>query len=424
MSANLHRRGVIAVMGGLSSSLFWPHKALAKTKGHIVIIGGGFGGATAAQTLRRIAPRLDITLIEPKKNYWACPFSNLVIGGMRNMSAQRFDYEVLKQKNIRIVPDFAQCVDPLKRTVTIATGQIFSYDRLIMSPGIDLRWNTLEGYDQEAAAKMPHAWKAGDQTLLLRKQLSAMPDGGRVIISVPAAPYRCPPGPYERASLIAYYLKTQKPKSKLIILDAKDTFSKQPLFQKAWTEAYQDILEWRGASSDGRVIRVDAASQTIFTDFETHKADVANIIAPQKAASIAETAGLTDISGWCPVEAVSFESALRNGIHVIGDSAIMNPMPKSAFSAGLQAKVCAVQIARLMSGLAPEPVKLTNICYSFVDPEQAVSITGVYDALNGALSQVKGAGGLSSLEAPLAARVAEGRQAADWYSAATREAFG
>ena len=215
----------------------------------------------------------------------------------------------------------------------------------MLAPGIDIRWGALPGYDEAAAAQMPHAWKAGEQTLLLRRQLEAMDDGGLVVISAPANPFRCPPGPYERASLIAHYLKTKKPKSKLIVLDAKDAFSKQRLFQAAWAELYPGLLEWVPLSKGGNVTSVDAATRTLVTDFGKHQAKVANVIPPQKAGRIAEVAGVADRSGWCPIDPVTFESKLQPGIHVIGDAAIAGAMPKSAFAANSQAKVCAAAVA-------------------------------------------------------------------------------
>ena len=248
----------------------------------------------------------------------------------------------------------------------------------MLAPGIDIRWGALPGYDEAAVAHMPHAWRAGEQTALLRRQLEAMPDGGLVVISAPANPFRCPPGPYERASLIAHYLKTRKPRSKLIVLDAKDTFSKQRLFQAAWAELYPGVLEWVPLSKGGNVTSVDAATRTLITEFGRHQAAVANVIPPQKAGRIADAAGVADRSGWCPIDPVTFESKLQAGIHVIGDAAIAGAMPKSAFAANAQAKTCAQAVARLIAGGAPAVPKLINTCYSLVAPDYAISIAGVY----------------------------------------------
>lgn len=419
---SLNRREILA---GLSALPLLPHAAFAKTKAKVVIIGGGFGGATAAQSLKTLAPHIDITLIEPNVVYTACPFSNFVIGNARKISAQQFGYDALRARGIDVRHDLAMAIDPEKQTVqTLRNKTPLPYDRLILSPGIEMRWNAVEGYDKMAAQIMPHGWKAGAQTVILQRQLLDMKDGGTFVMSVPRAPYRCPPGPYERASLIAHYLKTHKPRSKLIILDAKDSFSKQALFEQAWNETYSDIIEWRSANHDGVVNRVDAASRTILTDFETIKADVANIIPPQMAGNIAIQAGVTNSTDWCPIDAVSFESLLQKNFHVIGDAAIAAPMPKSAFAANLQGKLCAIQIARLLSGLPAQPTLLTNTCYSYTAPNQAVSITGVYRNNGGAFTQVKGAGGTSTLTNPQTSRAQEALQAQAWFAAITGEAFG
>lgn len=418
----LTRRHTLA---GLGLSTLLSPRAFAKSKARIVIIGGGFGGATAAQTLHRLMPNLDITLIEPKTDYLACPMSNLVVSGHRKLEQQRFGYAALKKRGINIVSARAKDVDAVAGTVCLeGRSQKLPYDKLIMSPGIAFNWNAIEGYDFEASALMPHAWQAGPQTELLRDQLMAMPNGGVVAISVPKAPYRCPPGPYERACLIADYLKTHKPKSKLIILDAKDSFSKQPLFTVAWEQYYGEMIEWRNFSNDGTVIRVEPETKTLITDFDALKTDVANIIPPQQAGEIAKRAGVTDFTGWCPVDGLTFESRLQKNIYVIGDACIANPMPKSAFSAALQGKICALQIARNLSGLAATPTVLTNTCYSFTTPDQAVSISGVYDNKQGDISPIAGAGGLSPLRAEKGIRQAEARQAQSWFQSATYEAFG
>jgi hypothetical protein len=270
---------------------------------------------------------------------------------------------------------------------------------------------------------MPHAWKAGEQTLLLRRQLEAMEDGGTVLMAAPGNPFRCPPGPYERASLIAYYLKTRKPRSKLIILDAKDTFSKQRLFQNAWAALYPN-LEWVSLSKGGKVTAVEVGAMTLVTDFGRHRADVANVIPPQKAAAIAEAAGVTDRSGWCPIDPSTFESRLQPGMHVIGDAAIAGGMPKSAFAANAQAKVCAAAVVALLAGgRAPEP-KLANTCYSLVAPDYAISVAGVYRPADGQLKDVEGAGGVSAADAPASIRAEEARLAHGWFNTIAAEVFG
>src|SRR5438876_926658 len=316
-----------------------PLPAIAQGAGaRVVVVGGGFGGATCARFIKRIDPRINVTLVEANRTFIACPYSNTVIAGLRDLAAQQFGYDKLATDQVAVQFSPATGIDPQRRTVTLGNGTEHAYDRLVLSPGIDIRWNALPGYTETAAERMPHAWRAGEQTRVLRRQLEAMEDGGTVIISAPANPFRCPPGPYERASLIAYYLKTKKPKSKLIILDAKDAFSKQRLFQNAWATLYPDHIEWVSLSKGGKVNSVDAASKTLKTDFGDHKAGVVNVIPPQKAAAIAQSAGVADRSGWCPIDPVTFESKLVPNIHVVGDAGIMGGMPKSAFSANAQAK--------------------------------------------------------------------------------------
>jgi NADPH-dependent 2,4-dienoyl-CoA reductase/sulfur reductase-like enzyme len=258
----------------------------------------------------------------------------------------------------------------------------------------------------------------------LRSQLEAMDDGGTVVISAPANPFRCPPGPYERASLIAHYLKTKKPKSKVIILDAKDAFSKQRLFQNAWAALYPDHLEWVSLSKGGKVNAVDAATKTLKTDFNDIKADVANVIPPQRAAAIAHTAGVADRSGWCPVDPVSFESKLVPNIHVLGDAAIMGAMPKSAFSANAQAKACAAAVTALLRGDKPEEPRLINTCYSLVAPDYGITVAGVYKPVDGLLADIQGAGGVSPIDAPKQNRELEAQFAEGWFKTITGEVFG
>ena len=420
------RRHVLMGLTGLvGASAFRPLTALAQSlsSAKIVIVGGGFGGASAAAMLKRLVPNLSVTLVEPNATYTACPFSNLVIGGTRNITSQQFGYQGLKRLGIDVVEDSANEIMADEQVVYLKNGGNLVYDRLILSPGIDMLWNAISGYDEAAAQTLPHAWKAGNQTMLLRNQLEAMDDGGLVVMSVPRAPFRCPPGPYERASLIAHYLKTRKPRSKLLVLDAKNSFSKMPLFKEAWEESYPDHLEWRSGNDDGGVVQVNATERTLSTDFDTIKADVANVIPPQKAGWIAERAGVADETGWCPIDPQNFESTLQPNIHVIGDATIAAPMPKSAFSANLQAKICALSIVKSLTDTPLEDLVLANTCYSYTSPESAVSITGVYKTSAGMISSVPGAGGLSPLGVDASIRKMEAEQANDWFAAITSEAF-
>jgi len=388
------------------------------------VIGGGFAGASAARFVKQQDRAIAVTLVEINPTFTACPFSNGVIAGLRELRAQQFNYERLAETGVTLAFQPATAVDAQARRVTLNGGTQVSYDRLVMAPGIDLRFDGLPGYTEAAAQTMPHAWKAGEQTLLLRRQLEAMEDGGTVVIVAPANPFRCPPGPYERGSLIAHYLKTRKPKSKVIILDAKDAFSKQRLFQNAWKELYPDHLEWVSLSQGGKVNSVDVGEKTLVTDFGRHKADVANVIPPQRAARIAQDAGVADRSGWCPVDPVTFESKLVPNIHVIGDAAIMGGMPKSAFSANSQAKVCATAVATLLKGETPAEPRLINTCYSLVAPDYGITVAGVYKPTNGQLADIPGAGGVSPADAPRSARALEAQFADGWFKTITGEVFG
>jgi len=397
-------------------------RVVAQTTPRVVVVGGGFGGASCARELRRSG--FEVTLVEPNPVYTACPFSNAVLAGLRSIEAQQFGLDALEREGIRVVRQKAARVAPQDRRVSLDDGSTLDYDRLVLSPGIDIRFDALPGYDEDAAAVLPHAWKAGEQTLLLRRQLEAMDDGGTVIISAPSNPFRCPPGPYERASLIAHYLKTHKPRSKLLILDAKDTFSKQRLFTSAWQALYPNIIEWVSLSSGGKVTEVDAKTRTLVTEFGRHTGDVVNVIAPQRAGQIAQEAGVADRTGWCPIDPVTFESRLQPNIHVIGDATIAGGMPKSAFSANAQAKVCAAAITSLLRGQAPVEPKLINTCYSLVAPDYGISVAGVYRPVNGVLTDVEGAGGTSPADAPPSFRAQEAVYAEAWFQTITANVFG
>jgi sulfide dehydrogenase [flavocytochrome c] flavoprotein chain len=425
MTGSHSRRDVLKTATAGAAAAMLPMPALAQNvAGRVVVVGGGFAGATCARMLKRFDPRIAVTLVEANQTFTACPFSNEVIAGLRDIKAQQFDYKKIADDKVAVSFEPATAVDPQGRMVTLAGGTRLPYDRLVLAPGVDLRWDSLPGYTEAAAERMPHAWKAGEQTLLLRRQLEAMPDGGLVIITAPANPYRCPPGPYERASLIAYYLKTRKPKSKLIILDAKDAFSKQRLFQNGWKELYPDIIEWVSLSSGGKVTAVDAASMTVMTDFAKHTPAVANIVPPQKAGHVAELAGVADRTGWCPVDPVSFESTLQPNVHVIGDACIAGAMPKSGFAANAQAKVCAAALTRLMGGQKPDDPRLINTCYSVVAPDYGITVAAVYRPTNGQLVEVQGSAGTSPVDAPKSTREQEAKLADGWFKTITGEMFG
>ncbi|MCC2596685.1 NAD(P)/FAD-dependent oxidoreductase [Pusillimonas sp. MFBS29] len=391
--------------------------------GNVVVIGGGFGGATAARYIKRRNPAINVTLVEPAKTFYTCPFTNLYFGGLRTFEQQGHGYDDLRALGVNVVHEFAAGVDASARTVRLAGGQTLAYDKLLLSPGIDFRWNSLDGYDEAAAQLAPHAWKAGAQTRLLKQQLESMPDGGTFLMAAPANPFRCPPGPYERVSMVAHYLKHNKPKSKIIILDAKDAFSKQGLFQDGWNKFYGDLIEWVPLSKDGKVVRVDAKNLSVETEFgEIHKADVLNVIPPQKAGAIAELAGVTNASGWVPIKPQTFESELVPDIYVVGDATIASPMPKSGFSANAQAKVAAAAIVNALAGKPPAQASFTNTCYSLIAPDYGISVGHLYTIKDGKLAEASG--GVSPKEADANFRKLEAQYGEAWYQAIALDTWG
>jgi sulfide dehydrogenase [flavocytochrome c] flavoprotein subunit len=392
----------------------------------VVVVGGGVGGATAARYIRMFDPSIEVTLVEPNQHYYTCFMSNEVLSGERTLDSLKFGYDGLAKQGVKVIQKAATAIDAAAKKVTLDGGQVLEFDRCVVSPGIEIKFGSVAGYSEEAAQKMPHAWKAGPQTELLRKQLEGMKDGGLVVIAAPADPFRCPPGPYERASLIAHYLKQHKPKSKVLILDAKEKFAKQGLFMEGWKALYGDMIEWVPASKEGKVTKVDVASMTVFAgELENaHKADVASIIPAQSAGKIAQVSGLTDDKGWCPVDPASFESKLQKGVHVIGDACIAAPMPKSAYAANSQAKVCAsAVVAALSGGKAPTPA-FTNTCYSILGQGYAISVAGVYKIIDGKLDAVKDSGGVSPTGAPPEVRKREVAYAHSWFKNIVHDIFG
>jgi len=412
----------VPVLGGFAPSVL----SAPKTIGRVVVVGGGFGGATAAKYLKIANPAIDVTLVEPALRFYTCPFSNLFLGGLRTFDSISHGYDELRDRyGVQVLHAMAEEVDSEHHRVTLADGTVLDYDRLILSPGIDIRWDGIEGYDEEAAEEIPHAWKAGAQTELLRKQIESMDDGGVFMLTAPANPFRCPPGPYERVSMVAHYLKQHKPRSKVIILDAKDSFSKQGLFQEGWDAVYGDMIEWVSLSNDGKIIRVDAANREVETEFgELHRPDVLNVVPPQKAGWIAARAGVTDASGWVPVKPDTFESQLVKDIYVVGDATIAGPMPKSGFCASAQAKVAAAAIAASFEGReSPDPYWI-NTCYSLIAPEYGISVAGVYRVKDGEIISVPDSGGVSPMGAPASVRAREAEYAVGWYRAICQDTWG
>jgi NADPH-dependent 2,4-dienoyl-CoA reductase/sulfur reductase-like enzyme len=414
-----------ALIGAAATVTSLAAPALSQNLGaRIVVIGGGFAGANCARTIKKSDPRLLVTLIEANSAFTACPLANAVLADLRPIGAQQFDYARVSGDGVTLINQLATAVDPAARTVTVRDGARLTYDRLVIAPGIDLRFEALPGYTAADSETMPHFWTDGAQAITLRRQISAMEDGGVVVISAPVSPGRCPPGPYERAAMIAYYLKARKPRSKLIILDSKDSFTMQRQFQTAWLELYPGLIEWVGLSQGGNVTAIDVPTKTFVTDFDKVKADVGNVIPPQKAGAIAHTAGVADRTGWCPVNPTTFESLLQRDIHVIGDAAIAGAMPKSAFAANEEGKICANAIVQLLKGDRPSDPKLTSVCYSLLAPDYAISISGVYRPVGGQYVEVEGTGVTSPVEAPRSLRTQEANFADAWFKSITREIFG
>ena len=385
-----------------------------KASGHVVVVGGGYGGATTAKYLRMWSEGgVQVTLIERNPTFISCPISNLVIGGTKTMEDITVSYDGLKNKwGVRVIQDDVVAVDAAKRTISLKAGGAMTYDRLVLSPGVDFMWDQIPGLNNaEAQAKILHAWKAGPQTIALRKQLEDMKNGGVYAISIPKAPYRCPPGPYERACLVADYFKKNKPKSKVVILDAnEDVTSKKGLFTKAWTDLYKDIIEYRNNSE---VKDVDVASNTAILEFDKFKADVLNIIPPHRAGDIAAKSGLKLINNrWVDINWLSMEVNGTPGVHVIGDAIFPAPtMPKSGHMANQHGKLAAAAILNQLSGMEPSPTPVVmNTCYSFVDAKQAIHVASVhqYDAATKTVQPVKGAGGVSAARSELEGKVALG----------------
>jgi NADPH-dependent 2,4-dienoyl-CoA reductase/sulfur reductase-like enzyme len=382
----------------------------------VVVVGGGYGGATAAKYVRMWSDYgIQVTLIEPNASFISCPISNLVIGGSKTMADITTSYDnLVKRHGVNWVKDYVTQIDPDKRVVKLAGGSEVPYDRLILSPGVDFMMESLAGMNKAGAQdKVLHAWKAGAQTVALRKQLEAMPDGGVYALSIPLAPYRCPPGPYERACQVAEYFSKAKPKSKVLILDANDDVtSKGPLFKKAWAERYKGIVEYRGKHN---AVDVDAATNTLKFEFNDDvKANVLNVIPPMRAGEIAVKSGLaTANKRWCEVDFLTFESKAAKNIHVLGDSIQIAPaMPKSGHMANQHGKTCAAAVVALLSGKTPNNMPIyNNTCYSFVSSEDVVHVASVhaYDADKKTMLAVPGSGGVSS-----AANELEGRYAMAW----------
>jgi len=397
---NFDRRDFLRFAGAASALSLAACATPGGGKGRVVVIGGGYGGATAAKYIRLWDPGIDVVMVERESFFTSCPMSNLVIGGHRRIEEIRRDYAGLHRHGVQVVNDEATAVDGAKRVVKLARGGDLPYDRLIVSPGIDFMFGDIDGYAAAmAGGRVIHAWKAGPQTSALRSSLERMRDGGVYVLSIPPSPYRCPPGPYERASQVASYFKSAKPRSKVLILDANpDVTSKGPLFKRAWQDLYPGMIEYRG---NAKAVAIDAASMAVRTEFDTVSGDVLNVVPPHRAGDIAVKAGLiTHNNRWCEVDWRTCESKAVKGIHVLGDATLSAPgMPKSGHMTNSQAKVCAAAVVALINGQAPNPAPvMNNTCYSFVSANEVIHVASVHqwNAGQATIIPVKGAGGVST----------------------------
>ena len=425
MTKTLTRRrfGKLAGATGLAAAALSTRPVFGAGKAKVVVIGGGAGGATVARYVAKDAKDIDVTLVEANRNYTTCFFSNLYLGGFRSFESITHGYDTLaSQYGVTVVHDRAIAIDPAKKTVQLNGGDTLSYDRLVVAPGIEMRFDTIEGYSQKASQIMPHAWQAGPQTRILKSQLLEMEDGGTVVIAPPPNPFRCPPGPYERASMVAHYLKNNKPRSKIVILDAKNKFSKQKLFEDAWIRYYPGLIEWVPLEITGGIEMVDIKAMTVKTTSETVKASVANIIPAQRAGRIAQVAGLADKSGWCPVESATLASKLQPDIHLVGDAIVPGDMPKSGYSANSQAKACALAVRVALTDAKAFPPRFRNTCWSLLATDDAVKVGATYKATEEKIAKTDSF--ISKAGEEDEVRAATAREATAWYDGIAKDMFG
>jgi sulfide dehydrogenase [flavocytochrome c] flavoprotein subunit len=412
--------GALALTGAAVA----PSIIAAATRPNVVVIGGGAGGGTAARYLAKAAKGdINVTLIEPTRTYYTCFFSNLYLGGFREFQSIGHSYGTLASEyGINVVHDWATAIDRSKKTVRLASGADVAYDRLVVSPGIDFKYETVPGYGITSANKMPHAWKAGSQTQLLKAQVENMREGGTFVMVAPPNPYRCPPGPYERISMVAYTLKQKNPKAKIIVLDPKEKFSKQPLFQEGWAKHYPGMVEWLPASITGKIEMVNAETMEIKAGGETFKADVANVIPGQRAGEIAMSAGLANQSGYCPIVPATMQSQMDENIYLVGDSTIAGDMPKSGFSANSQAKIAAMAIRASLTGSKLFPARFANTCWSLIADNDGVKVGAKYEATAEKIAKTEGFISKTGEDAQL--RKVTYEESIGWYDGITKDIFG
>lgn len=418
----MKRRNLLAALSlaAFGHPLAW---ALSRASERVIIVGAGFGGANCARVLRAFAPQLDITLIDARPDFYTGPFTNLAVAGHWPLRRIRFSSAAIAQAHgVRWRQGEVLDIDPVRRRLTMADGQQLQAERIVLAPGVRMRYADVEGLTRSNSLQVPHAWLGDGQVLALRQRLAALKDGATVAVVAPAGRYRCPPGPYERAGLMAWSLQQRGSRSKVVLLDAKDDFTKRGPIQAAWSSLYPGMVEWVPRQAGGAVARVDVAKQQLhLTAGESLDADLISLIPPQEAATIAHRADVVDASGWCPVDPVGFESSRHPGLHVIGDAADLRPMPKSAYAAGAQGKLCALAIMADLQGLPRPQGLLTNTCYSLLAPDYGVSISASYRVVDGRLNSLSS--GQSASFSPRSARAVEANNAYAWYANVTKDSF-
>lgn len=421
MIPSLNRRSVMRLAG--AAVLAAPFVARARAAAaRVVVIGGGAGGATAARLLAASGAPLDVALVTADRRFTTCFFSNLYLAGARPLESLTHGYGRLEAQGIEVVHAVAAVIDAIGRNVRLANGGSLAYDRLIVAPGIGFRWDAIDGYGRGAAEIMPHAWKGGQQSALLRRRLAAMEDGGVFLIAPPQDPYRCTSAPYERVSLVAHYFARVKPRSKIVILDAKDSFPLQALFEEGWARYYDGMIEVIPAEFAGGAQAVDVHAGTVMSLEDTFRPAVANVIPPQMAGRLAQESGLADASGWCPVDPTTFESTRIPGIHVIGDAAIAAPMPKAGYVAAHQARIAAGAILQSLVGRPAIPVEVGGACWTHIAPDHAVSERASFAITDGRIALT--ALSISATGEPDEVRAAAAADAEGWYRDITVGMFG
>jgi sulfide dehydrogenase [flavocytochrome c] flavoprotein chain len=425
---DLTRRRFVALAGAAmtypsAAPLFAP-RAFGQAKPKLVVIGGGPGGGTVARYVNKeSAGAIEVTLIEPQKNFTTCFFSNLYVGGFRDLKSITHSYDKVRREGIKVVHEAAAAIDRDKREVRLAAGGRLAYDRLVVAPGIDLKWDSVPGYSEAAAEVLPHAWKPGPQTELLVKKLNAANDGDTIVMICPPNPYRCPPGPYERVSMFAHVLKAKgHKKSQIVVLDPKPTFSKQGLFQEGWEKHYPGMILWQDPKMHGGIRNVDPSTGEVKTDLATYKAALVNVIPAQMAGKIARDAGLADQSGFCPIDPETMKSKMDGNVFVVGDACIAGDMPKSAFSANSQAKVAAMTIRGELTNARTFPARYSNTCWSLIAPDDDVKVGGTYEPGDGKIKQANTFVSQKGEAAEI--RKQNYKESLDWYAAITVDVFG